>query len=113
MGSRKAPPPPFLPLEGGERGSAAGALASGAVRDSAASSLTGGGIAVSSLSQESFVIADPVPVASSCSPAHVHRSQSKGKGDSTGDCPCSRSYRLFPPRGQDSREEHHSACSRS
>ena len=73
MGFRKAPPPSSLSLEGGAGGSAASALASGGARDSAASSLTGGGVAGSLLFQESLVIADPVPVASSSSLARGRR----------------------------------------
>ena len=100
MGSREAPPPSSLSLEGGAGRSVASALASGGARDSAASSLTGSGVLGSSLSQESLVIADPVPVISSSSPARGRRSRSRERVDTTGDR--SRSSRLSPPRGRDS-----------
>ena len=90
-----------------------GALTSGGVQDSAASSLKGGGVAGSSLSQESLVIADLVLVAFSSSPTRDHRLRSRGRADSTGDHSCSRSSHLSPPRGRDSHEEHCSARSRS
>ena len=107
---REAPPPSSF-SEGGVGEIAVSALASGGARDSAASSFTGEGVAGSLLSQESLVIADSVPVASSSSPTRGRRSQSRGRGDSTRDR--SRSSRLSPPRGQDSREEHRSVRSRS
>ena len=55
-GLSRGSPSSSLPLEGGEGGIAMGALASGGARVSAASSLTGGGVADSSLSQESLVM---------------------------------------------------------
>ena len=69
----------------------------GEARDSAASSLTGGGVAGSSLSQESLVIADPFMVAPSSSPARGRRSQSRGRGNSTRDRSSLCSSRLSPP----------------
>ena len=65
VGSREVSPPPSLRSVGGEGGCAARALASAGAGDSAASSLPGEGVAGSLRSQESFVLADPDPVASS------------------------------------------------
>ena len=71
------------------------------------------GVAGSSLSQESLVLADPDPVASSSSPRGDRQSRSGGRGDSTGDHSRSRSSRFSPPQGRASREERRCARSRS
>ena len=59
----------------------------------------GEGVVGSSSSQESLVLADPDPVASSSSPRGDRWSRLGGRGDSTGDLSRSRSSRLSPPRG--------------
>ena len=59
------------------------------------------------------MLVDPVPVVSSSSPGGDRRSRSGGRGDSTGDRSRSRSSRLSPPRGRDSREGHLGARPRS
>ena len=101
-------PPPSVRWKG--RGGAV-ALASAGAGNSAASSLPGVGVARSSRSQESLVLADPDPVASSSPPGGDHRSCSGGRGSSTGDR--SHSSRLSSPRGRASREERRCARSRS
>ena len=67
-------PYPGVWWEGRGEGGAAGALASAGASDSAASSLPGVGVAGSSRSQESFVLADPSPVDSSVSAGGDRRS---------------------------------------
>ena len=62
-------------------GGTARALTSVGAGDSAASSLPGEGIAGSSRSQESLVLAYPDPVASSRSPRGDRRSHLGGRGD--------------------------------
>ena len=111
VGSREAPPPSSLQLKGGERGGAARALASAGAGDSATSSFPGEGVAGSSRSQqESLVLPDPDPVASSSSRRGDRRSCLAGRGETTGDR--SHSSRLAPPRGRASREERRCARSR-
>ena len=75
--SCEVPPPSSLHSGGG----AVRALASAGMGDSAASSLPGEGVAGSSHSQESLVLADSDPVASSSSPGGDCRSRSGGRGD--------------------------------
>ena len=106
------PLPPFGG-RGGGGGGAARALAFAGTSDSAVSSLPGVGVAGSSRSQESPVLADPSLVASSISAGRDHRSRSREIGGSTGDRSRSRSSRLFPSRGRDSREGRRCARSRS
>ena len=89
------------------------ALASAGASDSAVSSFPGVGVAGSSCSQESLVLADPDPVVSSSPPGGDHRSCSGGREGFAGDRFRSRSSRLSPSRGRDSREEHRCARSRS
>ena len=79
--------------------------------DSAASTLPGVGVAASSRSQESLVLADPSPVDSSVSAGGDRRSPSPKIGGTTGDRFRSRSSCLSPLRDQDSHEEH--CCARS
>ena len=67
MGSREVSPPPSCRSVGEERGGAARASASAGASDSAAFSLPGVGVAGSSRSQESPVLADPSLVDSSVS----------------------------------------------
>ena len=78
--------PPAIREGGGGGGGPVG------VSDSAASSLPGVGVAGSSRSQESPVLADPSPVASSVSAGRDCRSHTREIGGSTGDR--SRSSRL-------------------
>ena len=99
VGSREVSPPSVRREERGDGGGVARALASVGVGDSAASSLPGEGVAGLSHAQESLVLADPDPVASSSPPGGDRRSRSGGRGDSTGDRSSSRSSRLSPPRG--------------
>ena len=73
-------------MGGGREGAGASASAGAGEGNSAASSLPGEGVAGSSRSQEFFVLADPVPVASSSSPGGDRQSCSWGRGDSTGGC---------------------------
>ena len=113
VGSREAPTPSSLQSKEGVGGGAARALASAGAGDLATSSLPGEGVAGSSCSQESLVLADPDPVAFSSSSRGDRRSHSGGKGDSTGDRSRSHSSRLSPPRGRASREERRCARFRS
>ena len=115
-GFSRGPPSLFPSVEGRMGGGGVGtvrALASVGADDSATSSLPGEGVAGSSRSQESFVLADPDLVASSSSPKGDRRSRSGGRRDSTRDRSRSRSSRLSPPRGRAFREEHRCAHSRS
>ena len=89
---------------GGGAWASARALVSAGAGDSAASSLPGVGVAGSSRSQESLVLADPDPVVSSSPPGGDRRSRTGGRGGSTGDRSRSCSSRLFPPRDRASRE---------
>ena len=73
-----------------------GALASAGVGDSAASSLPGEGVVGSSHSQESLVLDDSVPVASSSSPGCDCQSRLRGRGNSTRNRSSSRSSCLSP-----------------
>ena len=79
------PPPAVWWERRGWGGSSARASASGGVSDSAASSLPGVGVAGYSRLQESLVLANPSPVASSVSALCDHRSRSCESGESTGD----------------------------
>ena len=83
MGS-PLPPPAIRWERRGGRG-AARALASVSAGDSAVSSLTGVGVAGSSHSQESLVLADPSLIASFVSARRDRRSRSREIGGSTGD----------------------------
>ena len=112
VGSREVSPPPSLRSVGGEGEGECAARALASAGDSAASSLPGEGVAGLSRSQESLVLADPIPVASSSPPGSDRRSRCGGKGGSTGDRSRSRSSRLSPPWGRASREEHLGARSR-
>ena len=109
MGSRLLPPTVWWE-EG--RGGARASVSAGA-GDSAASSLMGVGVAGSSHSQESPVLADPCPVASSVSAGRDRWSRSREIGEFTGGRSRSRSSRSSPSRARDSCEEHHCARSRS
>ena len=80
---------------------------------SAASSLPGVGVGGSSRSQESPVLTDLSPVASSVSAGRDRWSRSREIGGSTGDRSHSCSSCLSPSRGRDSREGLRCACSRS
>ena len=85
VGSREVSPPSCHSVGGG-------GLDSVGASDSAASSLPGVGVVGSSRSQESLVLADPSPVASSVSAGCDCRSRSRKIGESTGDR--SRSFSL-------------------
>ena len=94
---------PLLPF-GGRGGGGGGAS------ELAASSLPGVGVAGSARSWESLVLAS-FPVASSVSAGRDRQSRSHEIVESTGDSSCS--SRSSPSRGQDSREGHRCAGSRS
>ena len=111
VGSREVSPPPSRRSVGEEKGDAAGASASAGAGDSAASTLPRVGVAGSSCSQESLVLADPSPVDSFVSAGGDRQSPSREIGGFTGDR--SRAARLSPSRDRDSREERRSARSRS
>ena len=105
-----SPPPSHCSVRGG--GGGGGASASAGASNSAASSLPGVGVAGSSHSRESPVLADPPSlVASSVSAGRDCRLCSHEIGGSTRDRSCSRFSHLSPSRGQDSREGRR--CTRS
>ena len=104
MGSHGVSSPPSRHF-----GGRVGVRALASVGDSASSSLMRVAVAGSSRSQESLVLADPSPVASSVSAGRDCWSRSREIGESPGDR--SRSSRSSPSR--DSREGHRCARSRS
>ena len=112
VNSREVSSPPFHHSVG-ERERGGGVLASGVASDSAASSLPGVGVAGSSCSQESLVLAAPSSVASSASAERDSQLRCCEVGGSIEDCSRSRSSRSFPSRGRDSCGERRCARLRS
>ena len=103
VNSREVSSPPFHHSVGErerEKGGG-GVLASGVASDSAASSLPGVGVAGSSCSQESLVLAAPSSVASSASADHDSQLRCCEVGGSIEDCSRSHSSRSFSSRGRD------------
>ena len=114
VGSHEVSSPPSRCSVGEEGvGAPRGPRLLGGTSGSAASSLTGVGVTGSSCSQESLVLADPSPVASSVSAGHDRRSRSREIREYTRGRSCSCSSRSYPSRGRDSREGRRCARLRS
>ena len=107
-------PSPLQPFDGrGEGGGGTARASDSAGASDSAASLPGVGVLGSSRSQDSLVLAGPSPVDFSVSAGGDRQSHSCEVGGFTRACSRSRSSRLSPSRGRDSREERCCARSRS
>ena len=111
VGSREVSPPPLPPFSGRGGGERREGLGFCGRERFGCFFPPGVGVAGSSHSQESLVLADPSPVYSSIPAGGDCRSSSHRMGGSTGDR--SRSSHLSPSRGRDSREERRCAHTQS